>query len=237
MRVFLTLTFFIFLSASFAYVFTVRDLESENSDSSLLSSVFESAEEKVEREQQEKFMTEFQGIELGKNGDFLNAARDQIGVVTEYDTSYYSNGGYPPEDKGACSDVLWRAFEDLGIDDFKKSLDADMRSNPSLYPSDYDSNINFRRVRNILVFLNRKAKSLTTEIIPGNVENLKQWRGGDIVTFAQIPGGLWHVAVVSDKRRKDGVPYLVHNYGVGVQERLTPLDWPTEVTGHYRWKF
>jgi len=167
--------------------------------------------------------------------DILGSARAQIGVVTEYDTSYYQEG-YPPENKGACSDVLWRALEDSGYD-FKAMLDEDIQKNKSDYPQEpvLDSNINFRRVQNIRIFLDKNVESLTTEVIPNDFENLKEWQAGDIVTFDQIPGGLWHVAIVSDKRRRDGVPYLVHNHGYGVQENDYLIDWPAEISGHFRW--
>lgn len=166
--------------------------------------------------------------------DLLQSAREQIGIVTEYDTSYYQDG-FPPEHKGACSDVLWRAMKGVGYD-FKKMLDDDMERNSANYPQDpiQDKNINFRRVQNIRLFLNKYAEVLTTEIEPNDFENLKKWQAGDIVTFDQIPGGLWHVAIVSDKRRKDGVPYLVHNHGYGVQENDYLLDWPAEIRGHFR---
>ena len=39
----------------------------------------------------------------------VEAARAQIGVVTSYGTGYYA-GGYPPEDSGACADVVVRSF-------------------------------------------------------------------------------------------------------------------------------
>lgn len=167
--------------------------------------------------------------------DIVENARAQIGVVVKYDTSYYS-GAFPPADRGACADVIWRAFREVGYD-FKAMIDEDIAKNLGDYPRDPkgDLNINFRRVRNIKVFLERNAESLTTEVLPGNYENMYQWQGGDIVTFDQIPGGLWHVAIVSDERRKDGVPLLIHNYGHGVREDDYLLNWPTKINGHYRW--
>ena len=167
--------------------------------------------------------------------DIVQNARAQIGVVTEYDTSYYQNA-YPPSNKGACADVIWRTLNEVGYD-FKSMIDEDMKKNSDSYKKEPvpDSNINFRRVENIRVFLDKYAQKLTTEVIPFEESNLKEWQGGDIVTYAQIPGGLWHVAVISDKRREDGVPLLIHNYGRGVKEDDYLLNWPTKITGHYRW--
>lgn len=165
--------------------------------------------------------------------DIVESARSQIGLVTKYDISYYSTA-FPPEDSGACADIIWRTLKDAGYD-FKSALDNDIAQNPSAYSIETpDPNIDFRRVRNIRTYFDRNSTSLTTEVLPWDKTNLKQWQGGDFVTFDQIPGGLWHVAIVSDKRRKDGVPYLIHNYGSGVKESDYLETWPTEITGHYR---
>ncbi len=166
--------------------------------------------------------------------DIVASARSQIGVVTQYDTNYYAEA-FPPPEKGACADVIWRALKGAGYD-FKTRIDEDMEKFPEKYKTEPlpDRNINFRRVENIRVFLSKHALSLPTEIIPDDKASVSQWQGGDIVTFAQIPGGLWHVAIVSDKRREDGVPFLIHNYGMGVKETDYLLTWPTRITGHFR---
>ncbi len=155
------------------------------------------------------------------------AARAQIGVVTAYDTGYYS-GGYPPEGRGACTDVVEQALRKAGYD-LKTKIDADMAQFPAAYPHDSDPNINFRRVRNVKIFLDRQATSL-----PEELNNWDQWQAGDIVTYDQIPGSLWHIAVVSDRKNADGRPLLIHNYGAGVVEDDMLADWPAPITGHYR---
>ncbi len=167
--------------------------------------------------------------------DLVKSARAQIGVVTSYDTKYYA-AAFPPADRGSCADVIWRALKSSGYD-FKALIDKDMRNSPQAYKKTPapDRNINFRRVENIRIFLQRKAQSLTTRIIPGDLKNLKEWQAGDIVTYAQMPGGLWHVAIISDRRRADGVPLLIHNYGLGVREDDYILRWPAAITGHFRW--
>jgi uncharacterized protein YijF (DUF1287 family) len=53
----------------------------------------------------------------------------------------------------------------MGID-FKKLLDEDMKTYPAEYPNKFDSNINFRRVKNINVFLSRKSKALNNVMNP-----------------------------------------------------------------------
>ncbi len=153
----------------------------------------------------------------------VESARTQKGVVTSYDTGYYS-GGFPPPNTGACTDVIERALRDLGYD-WKGQIDRHMRKNPSLYPSKYDENINYRRVRNVKVFLDHTASSLPLE---------SDYLSGDIITYDQIPGSLWHIAIVSDKKASDGTPLLIHNYGRGVKEDNLLHLWPAPKTGHYR---
>jgi len=63
----------------------------------------------------------------------------------------------------------------LGID-FKNLIDEDIKNNLSLYKTTFDSNINFRRVKNINTFLSRKSKILTNELIPENKNNLIEWQ-------------------------------------------------------------
>lgn len=167
--------------------------------------------------------------------DILVSARSQIGVVTKYDTSYYSSA-YPPEDRGACTDVIWRALKASGYD-IKTLLDRDIRKNPKAYGKEIqaDPNIDFRRVERVRTFLERHTQNITTAIEPGNSQNLKEWQPGDIVTFAQIPGSLWHIAIISDQRNEQGVPLLIHNYGLGVIENDLLTAWPAPITGHFRW--
>ncbi|MEK7085917.1 MAG: DUF1287 domain-containing protein, partial [Patescibacteria group bacterium] len=155
--------------------------------------------------------------------------REQIGVVTEYDTNYYI-GGYPPKNSGACTDVIERA---LRANDYnlKNKIDEDMKNYPDRYSNENDPNINFRRVANVKIFLDNYALKLTTKTDP---ESLPEWQAGDIVTYDQIPGSLWHIAIVSDKKTWDGIPLLIHNYGIGVIENDYLTKWPAPITGHYR---
>lgn len=53
----------------------------------------------------------------------------------------------------------------------------------------------------------------------------------DIVTF-DYP--YEHIAIISDKRRADGVPYLLHNAGPTASETDKLLSWPSSITGHFR---
>lgn len=164
--------------------------------------------------------------------DFVMGARAEVIRKPEYRSTYYK-GGYPPETEGVCTDVVWRAMLDSGYD-LKSLVDKDIRDNLSQYPrvsGKPDPNIDFRRVPNLIVFLRRNGKELTKEIKPGDVENLYLWQPGDIVTF-DYPHE--HIAIISDKRRPDGIPYILHNAGPTTSETDQLQSWPSPITGHFR---
>ncbi|MHC0036977.1 DUF1287 domain-containing protein [Pseudoneobacillus sp. C159] len=166
--------------------------------------------------------------------DIVQTARKEVEQRTKYESNYY-DGGFPPEDEGVCTDVIWRGL--LGADiPLKDLMDADIKKHTELYPrvdGKPDPNIDFRRVPNQHVFFQRHAETLTTELIPGNVENLKNWQPGDIVVFLD---GYHHTGIVSDKRAKDGTPYLIHNNPPFAAEvKLTSFKTP--IAAHYRWKY
>ncbi|MDH3324783.1 MAG: DUF1287 domain-containing protein [Candidatus Peregrinibacteria bacterium] len=165
----------------------------------------------------------------------VESAKKQIGVVAKYDTGYYA-GGYPPEDRGACTDVITRALLDNNYN-LKEKIDKDMKQNPERYPTEFDSNINFRRVRNVKIFLDHYAQKLPTCIDAPECFNEELWQPGDIVTYDQIPGSLWHIAIISNKateKKSSTIPFLIHNYGRGTLENNMLLNWPSPITGHYR---
>lgn len=168
--------------------------------------------------------------------EFFSAAKKQIGVVTSYDLSneYYSHWWFPPENTGVCTDVIWRAYRDIWKD-FKKILWEHHDKFPRLYQDFGDNNINFRRVKNIDTFYKNTAKVLTNEMIPNDTVNLSEWQTGDIVIFQALPPkNLWHIGIIADSRRDDGVPFMIDNHGQWTRISSTPLDWPTKIIWHYR---
>ncbi|WP_291352913.1 DUF1287 domain-containing protein [Desulfosporosinus sp.] len=167
--------------------------------------------------------------------DMVAGAKAEVKRKPQYRSAYYQ-GGYPPESEGVCTDVVWRAFRDAGYD-LKSLVDQDISANIEEYSrveGKPDPNIDFRRVPNLIVFLRRNAQELTREIIPGDVENLTLWQAGDIVTFAPPHE---HIAIISDKRRPDGVPYILHNSGPTPSESDQLQNWPSQITGHFRFPF
>ncbi|MEW6770958.1 MAG: DUF1287 domain-containing protein [Bacillota bacterium] len=165
--------------------------------------------------------------------DFVAGARREAERRTRYDASYYA-GGYPPEGRGACTDVVWRAFREAGYD-LKEMVDEDIRRVPAAYGATGrhpDPNIDFRRVSNLVVFFRRHAGELTTTVKPGDRENLVEWQPGDIVVFGPP---YEHIGIISDKRRADGVPLLIHNAGPHAREGDYLLRWPSKITHHFRY--
>jgi len=151
-----------------------------------------------------------------------SAAR-QVGVTVVYDPAYVRlryPGGDVPADRGVCSDVVVRAFRTaLGVD-LQRELHEDMRANFRLYPKMWglaapDTNIDHRRVPNLMKFFERRGKSTRAAFAAGDVV---AWR---------LPGGLYHIGIVADP------PYVVHNIGRGAQREDILHAYP--IIGHYRW--
>lgn len=178
-------------------------------------------------------------VDNNKNGvadalDIVNGANKEVINKTKYISNYFS-GGYPPETEGVCTDVIWRGFKAANIN-LKDLIDEDIKNNTKLYPrveGRPDPNIDFRRVPNQDVFFSRHCISLTTKVISRDDENLKQWQPGDIVVFVK---GYEHVGIISNKRDKNGIPYVIHN--TKPHATTMKLSWFTApIHGHYRWQF
>ena len=160
--------------------------------------------------------------------DIMLGARKDAENKPVYKSAYYA-GGYPPDTEGVCTDVVWRAFKNAGYN-LKDLIDEDIKNNVFAYPrvgGKPDPNIDFRRVPNLISFFSRNATSLTTDL-----NEIDEWQPGDIVTFEKS-----HVGIISDKRNKNGVPYLIHNGGQRNREEdiLEIYILHSEISGHFRW--
>jgi uncharacterized protein YijF (DUF1287 family) len=102
----------------------------------------------------------------------IEAAVEQSKVTTGYDPSWvkidYPNGDVP-QDTGVCSDVVVRAFRKAGVD-LQKEVHEDMTRAWSEYPrrwgaSGTDSNIDHRRVLNLMTYFERQNKSCPSPTI------------------------------------------------------------------------
>ncbi|MBO7375708.1 MAG: DUF1287 domain-containing protein [Clostridia bacterium] len=158
--------------------------------------------------------------------DMVAGARAYIATDPEYKSAYYA-GGYPDEGEGVCTDVIWRAFAAAGYT-LKDLVDADVAADRSAYfgPGESsDSNINFRRVRHLLVFFERNAERLTL-----SQRNPRDWMPGDIVVFDG------HIGICSDVRNASGIPYIIHHPD-NVRRACEADDIGLyEIVGHFRWK-
>lgn len=164
--------------------------------------------------------------------DILQGARDYVATRPVYDTREWP-GGWPPAGYGVCTDVAAYALKAAGYD-LKAMLDADIAAHPGDYPEGTgDRDIDFRRTRNLLPFFRKYSENLTLD--PYDYE---AWQPGDIVIFASPSHGMspGHIAVVSDRRASDGLPYLIHhtsNDGYSYEEDY--LTTPRRIiAGHFR---
>lgn len=169
-------------------------------------------------------------VDFNKNGvddytDLLLGARKDAENRPRYDGTYVA-GGYPPDDVGVCTDVIWRAFKNAGYC-LKDMVDSDIKADIGSYPrvnGRRDANIDFRRVPNLKVFFTKYAQSLTID-----PTDIAAWQPGDIVVYEQR-----HVAIVSDLRNEKGVPYIIHNGGQPVREEDALVLPNIEISGHFR---
>ena len=155
--------------------------------------------------------------------DILNGALAYVSTHPKYKSRYYETG-YPDDGYGVCTDVVAYALKNAGYD-LQALVDTDIREHPEEYGiTAPDKNIDFRRVRNLKVFFSRNTVKLTT-----NVSETEQWQGGDIVIFER------HIGIVSDRRNKNGVPYIIHHndpWQTAYEQDI--LEKRTDIVGHYR---
>lgn len=143
-----------------------------------------------------------------------------------YDDAYFA-GGYPPDDIGVCTDVVWKGLNGAGIS-IKNLMDADISAHFSAYDdliSVADPNIDFRLVPQMERYLERRAISLDTD-----VDNYFAWQAGDIVTFESS-----HVAIVSSLRNVWGRPYIIqHGKDPAAEEDRIFASDGMKISGHFR---
>lgn len=169
-------------------------------------------------------------VDQNKNGiddytDFLHGAKVDAQNHPQYDGRYWEEG-YPPESMGVCTDVIWRAFREAGYD-LRAMVDQDITA----YPEDYpwiitpDSAIDFRRVKNLAVFFERYAQSLSTD-----PKDIGEWQPGDIILFRDNK----HIGIVSDLRTRRGRAYIIHSGGFPQFRREEDYLKRATVSAHYR---
>jgi hypothetical protein len=166
----------------------------------------------------------------------VEAAVERTHVTVRYDPSYvripYPNGDVPAE-TGVCTDEIIRAYRAVGVD-LQKEVHEDMLHNFSAYPNQRrwllahtDTNIDHRRVPNLMTFFARKGESLPVST------RSEDYSAGDLVTWdlgSRVP----HIGIVVNRKSPRTGRYLVvHNIGRGPQMEDVLFDW--KITGHYRY--
>ncbi|MGN1381547.1 MAG: DUF1287 domain-containing protein [Eubacterium sp.] len=157
--------------------------------------------------------------------EILQGALKYVKTKPHYQSEYYQ-GGWPTDGNGVCTDVVNYALLNAGYN-MHTLVSKDIEKHPGWYTtvSVPDPNIDFRRVENLYAYLKHHAKSLTT-----NIHDTDQWQGGDIVVFKE------HIGVVSAKRDKNGIAYIIHN-GKPTQKSYIQDILPKkekEIIGHFR---
>ncbi len=164
----------------------------------------------------------------------IQQALSQIEVTRYYDPSYLKikyPGGDVSVERGVCTDVIVRAFRSVGID-LQVLIHEDMKAHFEKYPKKWglknpDSNIDHRRVPNIVTWLKRNGKWIADS------GNSTDFRPGDIVTW-DLGNHIDHIGIVSNKRVENSDRYaIIHNIGNGAV--LEDMLFNFKITGHFRY--
>ncbi len=155
--------------------------------------------------------------------DILNSVREYIATNPKYKSKYYASG-YSDDEYGVCTDVVAFGLKGAGYD-LMELVNEDIKRNRNNYDIDtIDKNIDFRRVKNLKIYFENNAVSLTTDVY--DIEN---WQGGDIVIFQN------HIGIVSNNRNKNGVTFIIHHanpFQKHYEEDI--LESRNDIIGHYR---
>jgi uncharacterized protein YijF (DUF1287 family) len=176
--------------------------------------------------------THILGAENKKNNEIsklIMGAKDQLDKTLVYNPAYkkipYPNGDIPLKE-GVCTDVIIRAFRSLNID-LQRLIHEDMIKNKSKYPNSWgvskiDSNIDHRRVPNLMAFFKSIAKVVNeSEASPGDIVvwDLTAKHGFLSLSRRIFHRGkqVLHIGILSDKMNTNN-PLVIHNICCGVQE-------------------
>lgn len=155
--------------------------------------------------------------------DVLDGVKNYVARNPKYKSKYYETG-YPNDEYGVCTDVVAFGLNNAGYD-LMKLVNEDIKNNIDRYNIEViDKNIDFRRVKNLKIYFERNAISLTTD-----VSKIEEWQGGDIIIFEN------HIGVISDSRNKNGVPFVIHHanpFQKYYEEDI--LETRNDIVGHYR---
>jgi uncharacterized protein YijF (DUF1287 family) len=131
-----------------------------------------------------------------------------------------------------CTDVVVRALRSARGLDLQRLVHEDMRAHWDAYPHQRrwrlgrpDSNIDHRRVPNLMVYFQRAGYALAP------TRAGRDYLPGDIVAW-DLGKGILHIGIVSDLMSVTGAPLVVHNIGAGAREEDVLFRFT--IIGHYR---
>jgi len=162
----------------------------------------------------------------------IERTHHSVHYMSEYVRIPYP-GGDVPADTGVCTDEIIRSYRSVGVD-LQKEVHEDMQQNFAAYPNKRrwqlahpDSNIDHRRVPNLMVFFQRKGESLPL------TSHAEDYAPGDLVTW-DLGGNVPHIGIVVDQKSHESGRYMiVHNIGEGPRMEDVLFNW--KITGHYRY--
>jgi uncharacterized protein YijF (DUF1287 family) len=142
-------------------------------------------------------------------------------------------GGDVPADTGVCTDEIIRSYRSVGVD-LQKEVHEDMVRNFSAYPNQRrwglahpDSNIDHRRVPNLMMFFQRNGETLPI------TSRAEDYAPGDLITW-DLGRGVPHIGIVVDRKPLLSSRFMVvHNIGEGPRMEDVLFNW--KITGHYRY--
>jgi uncharacterized protein YijF (DUF1287 family) len=137
----------------------------------------------------------------------IGRTHHRVRYVSEYLHIPYP-GGDVPADTGVCTDEIIRSYRAVGVD-LQKEVHEDMVRNFAAYPNQRrwllahpDSNIDHRRVPNLMVFFQRKGETLPI------TARSQDYAPGDLVTWN--PGrDVPHIGIVVDQKSGGSGRYMV----------------------------
>ena len=157
--------------------------------------------------------------------DILSNVKKYIETKPKYKSKYYETG-YPNDEYGVCTDVVAFGLKYSGYD-LMELVNKDIINNKEEYNIEIvDKNIDFRRVDNLNIYFKNNHISLTTDL-----SQIEEWQGGDIIVFKG------HIGIISDKRNKKGIPFLIHHANpiqLNYEEDILELYGEDSIIGHYR---
>ncbi len=164
----------------------------------------------------------------------IEAAINRTEQNVRYDPAYLQID-YPmgdvPANTGVCTDVVIRSYRQLGID-LQEKVYEDMKDNFNEYPNLWrltapDTNIDHRRVPNLMVFFKRYGEVLPITKI------LNDYLPGDLVTW-DLGSGKTHIGIITNRiSNNSNQPLIVHNIGTG--PKLEDILFKWKITGHFRY--